>query len=171
MESLNPGAAVIKLVTALGEFRFLCPAELQGLYGHSNEYETPQVMQTNNLLKDEAPMSWWKGGKDADVTLELKLVVGASMDIDTPEQLADMMRKLAAICQSAGTTPKDKPAVVGLQIGRWFYKQALVLSGTFGFGRPWHPDTGLPYVGFVNYSLQYVHNQLNSSGNFRFDRS
>lgn len=171
MESLNPGAAIIKLRTILGEFRFLCPAELQGLYGHSNEYGTPQVMNTNNLLEKETPMSWWKGGKDADVTLELKLVVGASIDIDTPEQLLDVMRKLAAICQVTEGGSKDEPAVVGLQIGRWFYKRALVLSGTFGFGRPWHPDTGLPYVGFVNYSLQYVHTALNNSQKFRFDRA
>ena len=169
----DPGAAILRFRTVLGEFRFLCPAELQGVYAHSNEYNMPQFAQVNNLLKDSTPKAWWHGGKDSEVSLELKLVVGASIDIETPEQLMDTMRKLAAICQSKSkaTAGQDDPGIVALQIGTWFYRQALVLSGSFGFGRPWDPDTGLPYVGFVNYSLQYVSNQLNTARTFRFDRA
>jgi len=170
----DPGAAVLKLRTTLGEFRFLCPAEIQGVYSHSNAYNMAEdYYQVNNLLAEATPTPIWHGGKDAEVTLELKLVVGASLDIDTPEQLMDAMEKLAAICQGEKETngAVENPQLVSLQIGTWFYRRAIVLSGTFGFGRPWDPDTGLPYQGFVNYSLSYVSNQQNTAQSFRFNRT
>jgi hypothetical protein len=168
----DPGAAILKLSGKTGEFKFLCPAEMQGVYGHSNEYEAQSVVRSGNLFVSESPTMLWHGGKDSEVTLELKLVAGASIDIDTPGELMDTMTKLAGLCQAAegSTVPQEPPEVVKLQIGTWFARKALVMSGTFGFGRPWDPGTGLPYVGFVNFSLQWVYDQLPNASSFRFDR-
>jgi len=173
LQDRDPGAAILKLTGKTGQFEFLCPAEMQGLYGHTNQYMAPQTFNAGNLYRNEAPTLLWESGKDNEVTLELKLVVGASIDIDTPGELMELMNKLAALCQATGDTRpgQEPPETVKLQIGTWFARKALVLSGTFGFGRPWDPGTGLPYVGFVNYSLQYVYeSKLPTVDTFSFDR-
>jgi hypothetical protein len=125
------------------------------------------------MFASRTPTMLWHGGKDNEVTLELMLVVGASIDIDTPGQLMTMMNKLAGLCQAASknNVPQDPPEVVKLQIGTWFVRKALVMSGSFGFKRPWDPGTGLPYVGTASLSLQYVYDQLPNAGSFKFDRS
>lgn len=172
LQSLDPGAAILKLTGKTGEFRFLLPAEMQGLYSHQNNYEPQGVLRAGNLFASRSPTMLWHSGKDGDVTLELKLVVGASIDIDTPGKLLDVMNKLAGLaqCAAGSNVPQDPPEVVKLQIGTWFARKALVVSASFGFGRPWEPGTGLAYVGFANFSLQYVYDQLPNASSFRFDR-
>jgi len=172
LQDRDPGAAILKIKGKTGEFRFLCPAEMAGVYSHANNYEQQSVMRAGNMFASRTPTMLWHGGKDAEVSLDLLLVAGASIDIDTPGQLMDTMNKLAGLCQAASGTnvPQDPPEVIRIQIGTWFVRKALVLNGSFGFKRPWDPGTGLPYQGTVNFSLQYVYDQLPNASNFRFDR-
>jgi hypothetical protein len=178
VQDRDPGAAILKLVAKNGEFRFLCPAEMNNVYSHSNNYEPQTVYRSGNLFASEEanpnpPTMLWNGGSDGDVTLDLLLVVGASIDIDTPGQLMDTMNKLAALVQCAANSapPQKAPALVKLQIGTWFVRKAVVLSGTYGFKRPWDPGTGLPYQGTVSLTLKYLYDQLPSIDTFRFDRT
>ena len=173
----DPGAAIMKLTGKTGEFKFLCPAELNNIYGHTNDFEAVATMRACNLFASDnsnpKPATMlWHGGADSDVTLELLLVAGASIDIDTPGQLMDMMNKLAGLVQaSSGDEPaQEPPDIVSLGIGTWFFRKAVILSGTFGFKRPWDPGTGLPYQGTVSLTMRYLYDQLPNAQSFRFDK-
>ncbi len=168
-QSRDPGAAVLKITGGSGSFRFLLPAEMSGFYAHENEYQFLQVNRSGNILKDRA---LWNRGNDSDITLDLVLVVGSSLDVDTPGQLLDLVTKLAALAQAKSGTraPQEAPEQVRLQIGTWFARKAIVKSGTFTFKRPFDPGTGLPYVWNVSLTLQYVYDELPNAGSFRFDR-
>jgi hypothetical protein len=171
LQSLSPGEAILQITGKTGRFRFLAPAELVGLYSHTNEYEPQAVVQSGNLYVDESPTLLWHGGKDDPVSLELTMVAGASLDIDTPGILMDYTNRLLALGQWRKSTGTQRaPEVIRLQIGSWFARKALVLSVGAGFKRPYDPGTGLPYVATVTFSLQYVYDTIPTVNDFTLDR-
>jgi hypothetical protein len=172
LQSLDPGAAIIKITGRSGSFKFLMPAEIPSLYSHTNNYAQQNVMQAGNMYVSRSPTMLWHGGKDEPVTLELTMVVGASIEIDTPADLLDYINRLQALgqCASNANVPQKPPEVIKIQIGTWFVRKALVLSCSAGVKRPYDPGTGQAYVGTCSFSLQYVYDTLPTADSFRFDR-
>jgi hypothetical protein len=172
LQSLDPGAAIIRITGKTGRFEFLMPAEMASLYNHTNNYEPQNIMRAGNMYASRSPTMLWHGGKDEPASLEITMVVGASIGIDTPGTLLDYFNRLLALGQAASNNnvPQEPPEVIKLQIGTWFARKALVLSVTGGVKRPFDPGTGLPYIATVNFSLQYVYDTLPTADSFRLDR-
>lgn len=173
VQSLDPGAAILRLSGKTGQFEFLLPAELSSLYSHTNNYEPQNIMRAGNMYVDRSPTMLWHGGKDEPVTLEITMVAGASYNLDTPADVMDYYNRLLALAQPAENeeVPQEPPEVVKVQIGTWFARKALVLSVTGSVKRPYDPGTGFPYVATVSFSLQYVYDTLPTADSFSLDRT
>lgn len=168
-ETLSAGAAMLRITSpSLGTYDFLMPEEFSP-YGHKAEYRYAQMIRSSASYPRWAR---WSKGKDDPVSLELTLVVGASHQIDTPGKLMSVVTRLAGlVLPSTGTkAPQGRPELIRLQIGTWFARTAVVESTSTKFRRPYHPDSGLPYVADITLGLQYVYDQLPNVKSFSFYR-
>lgn len=181
-------AAILRIKSDLLQFDFL----LAG----GNAGETPLAIHNYGVNWTELPASryseipqdsptgqgylLWDGGKSQPVTLTLKLVVGASLNIDTPDDLLYITEYLASLAYGqgdvggggglgAGVGTQEAPRIIDIQVGQWFRRHALVKSLNVAFGRPWDPETGKPYVAEVRMELQYIYSKVPESDNFHWD--
>lgn len=161
---MNAGAARMRIRTSLGDFDFLLPGDLPGLFSYSSEIDYVEVERRSDILEGD-PM--WHRGRGGEVELALQLVVGASENIDDADDLIMYATKLMALTQSV--KKMEGPDTVDVYIGEWFHRTAIVTGGSVGFKRPYDPDTGKPYVANVSLRLQYVYTEPPIAASFSLD--
>ena len=118
---------------------------------------------TNNLkaafeTKRTHPPKWlWEKGEIDDLELELSLAVGASLDIDTPQDLLGVITKLYNMCLGTSIAAQAEqgakiPKVI-VSIGAWYQRYGFIKNFKVKFSPPWDVATRLPMIATVNLTI------------------
>jgi len=152
--------------------RFLLPEELSQLYAYSNDYQSTQLQKQSNMLaniRNGVPQFIWDHGVDDAVNIVLNLSVGASVEIEDPDDLVEVTQKLVRLAYARpgqGRAGMELPGLITIQVGKWFQRKAVVLSVRVDFKKPYDLDSGKPYNATVNMQVQYLYRDMPNNGSF-----